>query len=156
MINTAASHGHDMNCFPSSKPCLVCCPSQETHSAFYFNWSSQESLSKVSAKHQSAIKQPGRNPVNQLPCSAPEEPLLSGLHFLLLHYKCAAASSDFPNIMLLCRFGLMPNAYGTLTDHVQTNLQSKLYLFNNIPNILMNQFTSLLKRICFYSIHVVN
>lgn len=65
---------------------------KHTFNTLLFNWDSQESLntfSKMLKSYQAAWAKSG----NQLPCSAPVGPLLSGLHFLLLHCKCATACS---------------------------------------------------------------
>lgn len=112
--------GLDTDCFPSSKVCLVCWPlTRAIFCILLFNWDSHEPLSKVSAKHPSPIKQPKSS--NQLPRSAPAEPPLLGLHFLLLHCKCGPACGDFTNINLLCRCRLTLNPIGAVHTNRNTN-----------------------------------
>lgn len=67
-----------------------------------FNWDSHETLNAFS-KMLKSYQAVWAKSSNQLPCSAPVEPLLSGLHFLLLHCKCATACSHSTSIKCRCK-----------------------------------------------------
>lgn len=98
-----------MVCAPTAGIVLFVTLKKHTHTfnSLLFNWDSHETLntfSKMLKSYQAA----GAKSSNQLPCSAPVEPLLSGLHFLQLHCKCATACSHSTSISADANWFLSP------------------------------------------------
>lgn len=97
-----------------------------------FNWDSHETLntfSKMLKSYQAASAKSS----NQLPCSAPAEPLLSGLHFLLLHCKCATACSHSPSISADANWFLSPVGWRQQTKWKSVQSQVNTIILLSFP-----------------------
>lgn len=109
--------------------------SQDPFCILLFNWDSQETLSKVSAKHASPIKQHKLSPVTNYPALAQQSRRsLSGLQFPLLHYKCAAA-------VLSLILGYCADGSWRLVDDLQQQQETSLICSsyaNNFRHIVKN------------------
>lgn len=125
--------GHDMDCFPSSRVCLVCWFSQDPYSAFCFLIGIPTRPCPESQQNTQVLSS-SLSPVTNYP-ALPQRNRRSS-DYISYCYICAPASGDFTSVKLLCRYRWMLNPLCRICS-------SNSNLINNLWSTLKNEFTSL-------------